>query len=379
MSIRGDSNVFRRLCQVLVACFVATALAAAPMMAAAPKTPKAAPKTAAPVVVPAAPETRPAEIKAVGGDGAPELTAKASQAIDKGLKFLLSVQKPDGSWDEGGEGLHEVGITSLGLMAFMAQAQFPGSGPYGRQLDRAKSFLLKKAKDAPDGYLGSVMYEHGLATLALSEMWGMTRDAKDDDAIQKALEAAVKVILRSQNEGGGWRYQPQVDAGQDTSVTVMVFVALASARQAGIVVPNETIKKVVSYLEGAWNAKTGGFTYPANGSGGNPTIACTAGGTYAAQLAGQRDSEMVAAALRYLEKQAPGIFTGGGYYYYAHYYAIQAMVQAGDEQYASWYPRIRDALISKQLPNGSWGSSYETPMAIIILATPHRYIPIYQR
>ena len=386
MSIIDKDKLCRGLCQrVIVTCLAVTVLAAAPLMAAEkkppkpPKTSKAATPVATPAAIPAASETQPADTKAAGGDGAPELTAKASQAIDRGLKYLLSVQKPDGSWDEGGEGRHEVGITSLALMAFMAKAHFPGSGQYGGQLARGKDFLLKKAKEGPDGYLGSVMYEHGLATLALSEMWGMTRDTKDDDAIQKALEAAVKVILRSQNEGGGWRYQPQVDAGQDTSVTVMVFVALASARQAGIVVPNETIKKVVSYLEGAWNAETGGFTYPANGSGGKPTIACTAGGAYAAQLAGQRDAEMVSAALRYLEKQSPGIFGGGGYYYYAHYYAIQAMVQAGDEQYAAWYPRIRDALISKQQANGSWGSSYGTPMAIITLATPHRYIPIYQR
>jgi len=394
MSVIDKDNPCRKRCLAVVACLAAAVLAASPLLAAAKKTPKVAKpaKPAKPVAAPAAPaaaapETQPAEEKAAGGgDGAPELTAKASQAIDKGLKYLLSVQKPDGSWDEGGEGQHEIAMTSLALMAFMTQANFPGSGPYGRQLDRAKDFLLKKAKDAPDGYLGSVMYEHGLATLALSEMWGMTRNKADDDAIQKALEAAVKVILRSQNEGGGWRYQPQVDAGQDTSVTVMVFVALASARQAGIVVPNETIKKVVSYFEGAWNAETGGFTYPANGSGGRPTIACTAGGAYAAQLAGQRDTEMVSAALRYLEKQSPGIFAGGGYFYYAHYYAVQAMVQAGDEQYASWYPRIRDSLISKQLPTGSWdkagkggGCSYQTPMAIITLATPHRYIPIYQR
>jgi hypothetical protein len=322
-------------------------------------------------------------------DGAPELTAKASQAIEKGLKHLLSIQKPDGSWDEGGEGRHEVGITSLALMAFMAQGSFPGSGPHGRPLDRAKEFLLKKAKEGPDGYIGSVMYEHGLATLALSEMWGMTRDKQDDDVIQKALEAAVKVILRSQNEGGGWRYQPQVDAGQDTSVTVMIFVALASARQAGIVVPNETIKKVLTYLESAYIPETGAFAYVPGGQGYKSTggtVACTAGGAYAAQLAGQRDSEMVAGALRNLEKQAPGIFGNATFYFYAHYYAIQAMVQAGDEQYAAWYPKIRDALITKQQPDGSWvkgkkgdTGSYENPMAIIILATPHRYIPIYQR
>ncbi len=133
---------------------------------------------------------------------APELTAAASKAIDKGLKYLLSVQKKDGSWDQDGEGGRVIGITSLAMMAFMAKAQFPGSGPYGKELDRAKDFFPNYATARTDGYLGSSMYEHGLATLALSEIWGMTRDAKDDDAIPKALEMAVDVIVRSQNPGG---------------------------------------------------------------------------------------------------------------------------------------------------------------------------------
>ena len=98
-----------------------------------------------------------------------------------------------------------------------------------------------------------------------------------------------------------------------------------------------------------------------------------------------RDSEMVAAGLRYMKKQFPAVITkGAGHYYYAHYYAIQAMVQSGDEYYAEYYPPLRDALISKQKEDGSWHgkkgvTSHETPMAIIMLATPHRYIPIYQR
>ena len=147
-------------------------------------------------------------------------------------------------------------------------------------------------------------------------------------------------------------------------------------------VPNETITKLVKYLVGAQNAESGGFTYSPNGRL-KVSFACTAGGTYSAQLAGQRDSEMVAASLRFLKKA--GVEGGGGHYYYGHYYAIQAMVQAGDDHYAKWYPLIRDALISKQQENGAWHrgkmgtTSYETPMAIIILATPHRYIPIYQR
>ena len=314
-------------------------------------------------------------------DEAPELTEAASEAIDRGLAYLLSVQNEDGSW--GSE--RHVGITSLGLMAFMAKAQFPGSGPHAKELDKAMKWMLAEAEKRPDGYLGTTMYEHGLATLALSEMWGMTRDPKDDDAIQVALEKAVEVILRSQNPGGGWRYQPQADGGEDTSCTQTVFHSLASARQAGVMVPNETISKLVKYLEFATNREEGAFTYAPHGRA-RVSMACTAGGTYCAQLAGQRDSEMVAATLRYMKKQMPAIFNGGGYYYYTHYYAIQAMVQAGDDYYAEWYPQIRDALITKQNKNGSWdkgsrggGSSYSTPMAIIILATPHRYIPIYQR
>jgi len=322
----------------------------------------------------------------------PELTAKASQAIDKGLKHLLAVQRADGSWASGEEGEQAVAITALALMSFMARAEFPGSGPNGDALNRAKEWLLKKAKESQDGYIGTTMYEHGLATLALTEIWGMTKDKKDDDAIQKAIEAAVNVILRSQNKGGGWRYQPQMDAGQDTSVTVMVFIALASARQAGIVVPNETISKVVKYFESATSQKTGGFNYVPTGVQKNDSVACTGGGAYAAQLAGARGSEMVLSALRFLKERTPEIIENDfGYYYYGHYYAVQAMVQAGDSYYAEWYPQIRDALIKKQGQDGSWGkgnrskgpvmkvAGYETPMAIIILATPHRYIPIYQR
>ena len=323
-----------------------------------------------------------AQTPAAGGDGAPELTAEASRAIDKGLEHLLAAQKKDGSWDSDGQGGQAVACTSLSLMAFMGKAQFPGFGPYGEQLDRGMKWLLKEAKKRPDGYLGTVMYEHGFATLALSEMWGMVRDPEDDDAIKEALEKAAEVILRSQNPGGGWRYQPQADAGQDTSCTQTVFHALASAHQAGIVVPNATIAKVVKYLEGACDRQTGAFRYNVNVK----SLACTGGGAYIAQLVGQRDTEMVNAAIRHLKSQSPGIFSGGQYYYYAHYYAIQAMVQAGDEEYAWWYPKIRDALVKQQNAQGGWGTattpgtiSYETPMAIIILSTPPRYIPIYQR
>jgi hypothetical protein len=375
MSMTDRGQVFGRLCRgAVVVCFTAACLVTASLTADGQESATSRPAAAS--------ATPPKTTKLAAQDGAPELTDKASEAIDKGLKHLLKKQRKDGSWGS-------VAVTSLSLMAFMARAEFPGYGPNGVALNRAKDWMLKKAKESPTGYLGGSMYEHGLATLALTELWGMTGDrAKDDAVIQKAIEAAVDVILRSQNAGGGWRYQPTPDCGQDTSVTVMVFIGLASARQAGFEVPNETITKVLAYLHSAVSKNNGGFNYIPTGRGGskdNESIACTGGGAYAAQLAGDRGSEAVMGALRFLKERSPAIIDNNfGHYYYGHYYAIQAMVQAGDDHYAEWYPLIRDALVRRQSDDGGWGNAgtdakYTTPMAIIILATPYRCIPIYQR
>ena len=377
MNMTDRGRFFGKLCRgAVVVCFTAACLATASLTADGQESSEGRPAVAS--------ATPPTPTKPAAQDGAPELTDKASEAIDKGLKYLLKKQRDDGSWGS-------VAVTSLSLMAFMARAEFPGYGPNGAALNRAKDWLLKKAKESPSGYLGGAMYEHGLATLALTELWGMTgnRD-KDDAVIQKAIQAAVDVILRAQNARGGWRYRPTPNCGQDTSVTVMVFIGLASARQAGFVVPNETIAKVVEYLHSAVNKNSGGFNYiPAGRSAGlqNETVACTGGGAYAAQLAGERGTEIVLSALRFLKARSPAIIDNNiGHYYYAHYYAIQAMVQAGDDYYAQWYPLIRDALVRRQSADGGWGTAkgskdakYTTPMAIIILATPYRCIPIYQR
>ncbi|MEX0775964.1 MAG: prenyltransferase/squalene oxidase repeat-containing protein [Phycisphaeraceae bacterium] len=310
-------------------------------------------------------------------DDAPELTESAAQAIDRGLRYLVGSQNPDGSWSRGEQ--FKVADTSLALMAFMVKAQFAGEGPHRATLDRGMEYLLVEAKASPDGYLGTSMYDHGLATLALSEVWGMTSKERDDD-VHKALKRAVEVIRRSQNLQGGWRYDPRpTDA--DLSVTVTQIVALASARQAGIIVPDETIDKAIAYVNSCWHANSGGFTYQGRGA---PAFPRSAGAVYALQLCGRRDSDQVTSGLRYLKQQPAELFDGGPHYYYGHYYGIQAMVQASEQHYKDWYPRIRDAMLKRQRPDGSWtggkgGEAQSTAMAVIILGTPYRFIPVYQR
>ncbi|MFI5378023.1 MAG: prenyltransferase/squalene oxidase repeat-containing protein [Tepidisphaerales bacterium] len=307
--------------------------------------------------------------------GVAELGPDADAAITRGLNYIAARQNEDGSWGD----KYRAAETSLALMAFMVKGHFPGQGTYGSKLDKAVAFLLRRGQEGA-GYFGTKqqgMYEHGLATLALSEVWGES----DRDEIKEALKKAVKVILGAQNPEGGWRYgtAPQ-DA--DMSVTVMQLVALTSAKEAGIHVPDEVFNKAIAYVL-ACQHPLGGFAYQPRQE---PGFARTAAGVLSLCMTGQRNSVAMQAGVNYLIKQPDTKFANTEYYFYAHYYAIQSMYQSGEANYQAWYPKIRDALLSKQRPDGCWQNSeggttsvYSTSMAVLILGVPYRFLPIYQR
>lgn len=300
-----------------------------------------------------------------------ELTPDVEKAIKGGLDWLVKSQAADGSWGA----QYKTASTALGLMAFMVKGHFPDKPPHGETLSKAVSALVAQA--APDsGYLGRSMYEHGLATLALSEVWGMS-GAKGKTDVGATLKSAVTVILKSQHPGGGWRYNP-APTDADLSVTVMQIVALASAKEAGILVPDTTLDKAVRYVLSCRHAESGGFCYQ---PGGGPSWVRTGAGVLSLMMSGQRDNEAVKTGLEYLLKQPGSIFSGSEQYFYGHYYSVQAMYQAGDRHYRDWYPQIRDALLKKQAADGRWedGEGIATPIAILVLGVPYRFLPIYQR
>jgi hypothetical protein len=295
-----------------------------------------------------------------------EITPEAERAVARGLEHLLSRQREDGSWGSG----HRVAVTALTVMAFLANGYLPEREPYGRAIASGVDFLIVAGR-AGGGFIGESMYEHALAALALSESWGMSSRS---EAIRDLLKRAVDVILRSQNRRGGWRYYPRPDDA-DISVTVMQVVALNSAREAGIVVPDATIAKAIAFVLSCRNAASGGFGYQGPN---DPGFARTAAGVTSLLLAGQRGSEAVLKGLDYIRTSA-GAKGDSEWFFYGQYYAAQAMYQAGEDAFAAWYPRARDVLVSLQRKDGSWSEEYGTPMAILTLSIPTRFLPINQR
>jgi prenyltransferase beta subunit len=224
------------------------------------------------------------------------------------------------------------------------------------------------------------MYGHGFATLFLGEIYGMTQD----DNVKEKLQKAVRLIQRTQNREGGWRYMP-VPYDADISVTICQVMALRSARDAGIKVEKETIDRAIRYVRNCQNPD-GGFSYMA-GQGGGSGFARSAAGIASLYYSGVSEGDEINRGLGYLKqfiprKANPGNAEAEGHYYYGNYYAVQAMFLAGGEYWADFYPAIREQLIARQSKTtGAWAGDvseeYATAMALIILQMPNRYLPVY--
>ena len=305
----------------------------------------------------------------------------AQDAVDKGLAYLGSRQTEDGALATSGYG-RNAAVCALAGMAWLAGGSTPDRGPYGPQLSRVTDYLADHTLESgfitvDDAQSHGPMYGHGFATLYLAEVYGMS--PRPD--LRDKLEHAVELIVRTQNAEGGWRYQPRREDA-DLSVTICQVMALRSARNAGLHVPRETIDRCVDYVKRSQNAD-GGFRYML--SGGTSAFPRSAAGVVALYSAGVYEGPEIDRGLAYLDRFTPGDPAIGAdtHFFYGHYYAVQAMWQSGGERWQRWYPAIRDVLVARQQPNGSWGDSicpeYGTAMAAIILQMPNNYLPIFQR
>ena len=322
------------------------------------------------------------------------ISPAARQGIDKGLKWLAGRQNNDGSFGPTAT-RGNAAICGLAGMAFLGGGSTPGRGPYGDRVQRAVDYLL--ANSQPNGLICETprlqitqgpMYSHGFATLFLSECCGMSPRKE----LREKLGLAVKLIVDTQNNEGGWRYGAQIEPRADISVTVCQVIALRAAHNAGVSVPKTTFERAIEYVKQSRNPD-GGFVYQLS----NPhesafprsaaaVVALNSAGIY--QTTAGTGAAIVTKGLDYLNRFRPesGVVQREEQYFeYGHYYAVQAMWQAGGERWAKWYPAVRDELLRRQQPSdGSWpsgafGAEYATAMCLLVLQTPENQLPIFQR
>jgi prenyltransferase beta subunit len=265
---------------------VAASTAAGQPRSSRTKDPKPAPKLAEP--------------NQVRGD---EITPAQQAAVERGLAWLASHQGKDGSFGGNGAGRH-AGITALAGLAFMQAGNLPGRGKYGDNVQRCLEYVLSCCNESgliTSDQSNGPMYGHGFATLFLAEVYGMTGDEQVKDKLQRA----IRLIQRTQNPEGGWRYQP-VPYDADISVTICQVMALRAARDAGIKVEKDVIDNSIKYVRNCQNPD-GGFSYMARmGGGGGSGFARSAAGVAALYYAGVFEGDELTSGLKYIARFTPG-------------------------------------------------------------------------
>jgi len=338
------------------------------------------------------------------------LSPAGLRAAEAGLEYLAAKQEDDGSWTgDVGYKLEDnyrvwnfdsphIGVTALAGMAFLAGGHVPGRGPYGAVVEKATDYLLKHIRN--DGYITdneTRLYSHAFASLFLAEVYGMNQ-RKD---VRQALQKAIDLIVASQNQQGGWRYQPHV-ADADMSVAACQVMALRSARNIGVQVPRETIDRAVKYVrDSAVRERDSIYMSPYSLPGmfryqpdprSRASEPLTAAGITILHGAGVYADADIEQGMTVLDNRLDDFsriygveYEGHYYFYYGHYYAVQAYHIVGGQRYRRYFEMIERVLLQMQRKDGSWpnkvgpGSVYATATACLILQIPKEYLPIFQR
>src|SRR5947199_380154 len=190
------------------------------------------------------------------------------RAVRQALLFLQRSQEPEGGWRAMGT-TRTAGVSGLCTMAFLSAGHTPTEGPFAKTVNDGIHYVLSRQQS--NGVIASdanfEMYHHGICTLLLAEVVGMTKGELADQVRQR-LARAVSVILRAQRtEGthrGGWRYRVDGSDG-DLSVTGWQLLALRAAKNVRCDVPASAIDRAVEYVLRCYDQSRGAFGYVPRG------------------------------------------------------------------------------------------------------------------
>ncbi len=298
-------------------------------------------------------------------------TMDTEAAVTAGLRWIVSIQGKNGSWDLAGTGkfkdgglANDVAGTALALLPFLGAGRTHKLMPpeerenekttleqekaYSAAILKGLQFLIK-IQDKKKGALNNNMYAHGLATIVLCEAYALTEDAD----LRNAAQLAVNYIQYAQHGEGGWRYGPKEKG--DISVSGWQIMALKTAQMAGLDVQEAVLKKVPAFLDQVCDRDSEGYGYlkPA----GEVTPARTAIGLLCRQHIqswGPRNDRMQRGA-KILRVNPASLEE-----MYYTYYAAQALYHLGGPEWADWNEKMTKTLLDGQVKApgalaGSWG------------------------
>lgn len=308
------------------------------------------------------------------------------EAVLKALKWLKSVQKPDGSWGSAGK----AAMTSFALMTFLANGENNNSAEFGETVTKAIAWLVQDKIDLKSSHA----YPHAIKTIALAEAYGVTNSA----SVKEVLDKCIKPIIDGLRLEGSFDYNYKLDSSRnDLSFSAWNYKAFKAMHNVAPDHPGlkAAIQKCITWLKGS---TTGEFVFQYSTDGktfkkGKAKHTMRAAGIVSLQSFGggnfpdlQDDLKTVALSdvlnIRWGNPIRESL--------YGWYYATQGMFNYNNTAWVNWNSRIQTLLPSKQHEDGYWiypgsyhGANigdevtqqvYATSLCVLILSTAYRNV-----
>jgi len=205
----------------------------------------------------------------------------ASIGIEKGMKWLVSVQGKDGGWgQDGGETSYvrqgerlesngnDVANTAVAAEALVQAGNTPTSGLYRQSLTRAVRFVLEHVEQSPVEGLAvtdlkgtQIQRKLGpyidtfLTSKLLADLDGNMGDAQANARVRQGLEKCVAKVEKSQLKDGSWNI-----AGGWAPIlgTSLASQSLYAANSKGVRVEQRAMAQVDSYTARTFSPPSAG-------------------------------------------------------------------------------------------------------------------------
>lgn len=326
---------------------------------------------------------------------------KVEEGVKKSLAWFKSKQNKDGSWGS----RNKPSMTGLVLLCYLGHCESAQSGDYGQNVFEGIIFLIDQASKNNGRMMtttegNSGVYEHAIATYALAEALCYSRSLQFPlPELETTVQKATDIIVQGQTSQGGWDYGYADKGRNDLSVVGWQLQALKAAKFSGAKVENleQCTRKATEYLLKTAYVGDGKFAYTGNGA----KPAMTPVGALCLQHQDKGTSKQVREAIKLMheglklrgnkakeekaerdkareekkekkeeEKKTPSDFaplfamrynTEGDLY--AWYYMVQAMRNAGGEEWQLTNKAILEEILTAQKPDGSFKPEVKGPLS----------------
>ncbi len=319
---------------------------------------------------------------------------ETEDSVESGLRWLAQQQKSTGGWSlrgpyrDGGVSENTTAATAMALNAFLGAGYTHREGKYKDVVGLGLKYLIRRQQT--NGFFADrepsrqQMYAQALATIAVTEAYGMTGDS----SLRAPAERALSFAAWSQSPLKGWRYTPREDS--DLSVTGWFVMALQTGRMAGLEVDEQKLQAVSKFLDTVAHEQNTRYAYTEIEP---PSLSMTAEGLLCRIYLGWPRSHpaLVRAVADDLVPTRPSIDDREFSVYY-WYYATQVLHHFGGRPWQQWNDAMKatiPALQEKDGPEaGSWdpnrdmfgasgGRLYTTCFHIYCLEVYYRHLAIY--